>query len=77
MNDIKAGVIGLGYVGLPLCVVMAEAGIIVSGFDIQISTCNDLNNGISHIKDIDSKRLNNIVKNKNKWGGNKSIDTRS
>ena len=64
MNDIKAGVIGLGYVGLPLCVVMAEAGIIVSGFDIQISTCNDLNNGISHIKDIDSKRLNNIVKNK-------------
>jgi UDP-N-acetyl-D-glucosamine dehydrogenase len=61
----KIGIIGLGYVGLPLAVVSAEAGFNVVGFDINSSTCDQINKGISHIKDIPSERLNSLVK-KNK-----------
>jgi UDP-N-acetyl-D-glucosamine dehydrogenase len=61
----KIGIIGLGYVGLPLAVVSAEAGFDVVGFDINSRTCNQINEGISHIKDIPTDRLNPLVK-KNK-----------
>jgi len=53
----KIGVIGLGYVGLPLAVVFAEAGFNVTGFDVQKAVCERINNGDSHIKDIPSERL--------------------
>jgi UDP-N-acetyl-D-glucosamine dehydrogenase len=56
----KIGVIGLGYVGLPLSVVFAEAGYSVLGFDIQKAVCDNINNGISHIKDISSERLSKV-----------------
>ena len=56
------GIIGLGYVGLPLSIVFAEAGYSVIGFDTNIHTCNNLNLGLSHIKDIESERLSNVVK---------------
>lgn len=57
----KIGVIGLGYVGLPLSVVFAEAGYSVLGFDIQKAVCDNINNGISHIKDISSERLSKVT----------------
>ncbi len=62
----KIGIIGLGYVGLPLAVVSAEAGFDILGFDINSSTCDQINEGISHIKDIPNERLNTLVK-KNKF----------
>ncbi|CAN5542215.1 nucleotide sugar dehydrogenase [soil metagenome] len=46
------GVIGLGYVGLPLAVEFARAGFTVVGFDINERICEELNAGISHIPDV-------------------------
>jgi UDP-N-acetyl-D-glucosamine dehydrogenase len=43
------GVIGLGYVGLPLAVEFARAGFTVVGFDVSRRVCDTLNSGISHI----------------------------
>src|SRR5690349_2800304 len=56
------GVIGLGYVGLPLAVELANAGYRVLGFDISDSVCAGINDGISHIKDIPSARLAEFTK---------------
>jgi UDP-N-acetyl-D-glucosamine dehydrogenase len=55
------GIIGLGYVGLPLAVVAAEAGIEVLGFDVNLNVCDGINTGISHIKDIPTTRLQPLV----------------
>ena len=43
----QVGVIGLGYVGLPLAVAIARAGFPVSGFDIEAQKVESLNNGQS------------------------------
>jgi UDP-N-acetyl-D-glucosamine dehydrogenase len=57
------GIIGLGYVGLPLAVVAAEAGFDVLGFDVNPKVCDGINAGISHIKDIPTTRLQPLVEN--------------
>jgi len=57
------GIIGLGYVGLPLAVVAAEAGFEVLGFDVNPKVCDAINTGISHIKDIPTPRLQPLVEN--------------
>ena len=57
------GIIGLGYVGLPLAVVAAEAGFEVLGFDVNARVCDGINAGISHIKDIPTTRLQPLVEN--------------
>jgi len=43
------GVIGLGYVGLPLCILLSEAGFNVTGFDIDQKKIDDLEAGRSYI----------------------------
>lgn len=48
----KVGVIGLGYVGLPLAVEFANAGFSVTGIDVQSSKVNELNAGRSYIHDV-------------------------
>lgn len=56
----KLGVVGLGYVGLPLAVEKAKAGYEVIGFDVQDSKVEMVNNGVNYIGDIvddDLKRL--------------------
>src|ERR1700728_857390 len=45
----KIGVIGLGYVGLPLCLLLSEAGFKVTGFDIDEKKVTDLEAGRSYI----------------------------
>lgn len=55
------GIVGLGYVGLPLAVEMAEAGYHVMGFDISKRVVDLLNGGTSHIQDVPSARLKAIV----------------
>src|SRR5271167_860955 len=45
----KIGVIGLGYVGLPLSLLLAEAGFRVTGFDIDTKKVTDLEAGRSYI----------------------------
>src|SRR6185369_12189004 len=46
------GVIGLGYVGLPLAVEFAKAGFHVIGYDVSDRVCKLLMRGESHIQDV-------------------------
>src|SRR5690349_14321379 len=46
------GIIGLGYVGLPLAVELANAGYQILGFDVSQRVVDGLNGGKSHVKDI-------------------------
>jgi nucleotide sugar dehydrogenase len=56
------GVIGLGYVGLPLAVEKAKAGFTVIGFDIQERRVQMVNEGKNYIGDIVNEDLEKIVK---------------
>jgi UDP-N-acetyl-D-glucosamine dehydrogenase len=56
-EDRTVGVIGLGYVGLPLALALTEAGLRVVGVDISVSRVNELNVGHSPIDDVDDTRL--------------------
>lgn len=51
------GVIGLGYVGLPLAIEAAKQGLSVVGFDVNTSTVLGLNSGLSHIDDVSQDDL--------------------
>jgi len=51
-EDLTLGVIGLGYVGLPLAVEAAKAGIKVLGFDVKESVTRTINEGRTHIQDL-------------------------
>ncbi len=65
INDRSArvGVVGLGYVGLPLVVGLAEAGFHVTGIDVDARKVQSLNNGQSYIEDIPSEAIAKLVKN--------------
>ena len=56
------GVMGLGYVGLPLAVEVAESGYRVIGFDVSAGVVEGINAGRSHIKDAPAARLAPLVK---------------
>ena len=58
------GIVGLGYVGLPLAVEMAEAGYTVMGFDVSKRVVDTINSGKSHVQDIPSERLKKLVDNR-------------
>jgi UDP-N-acetyl-D-glucosamine dehydrogenase len=58
----KIGIIGLGYVGLPLACLFAEKGFGVTGFDIDPKKIDVLNAGRSYIKHIPAKRIRPLVK---------------
>ena len=53
----RVGVIGLGYVGLPLAVEYAQAGFHVTGIDLMDSKCDRINAGESYIGDVPSSVL--------------------
>jgi UDP-N-acetyl-D-glucosamine dehydrogenase len=55
------GIVGLGYVGLPLAVEFAEAGFAVIGLDVSPPKVEQLNSGESYIPDIPTERLKKIV----------------
>ena len=57
------GIVGLGYVGLPLAVAFSEAGFKVLGFDMQQKRVNSVNKGQPYIADIDSESLSAVVVN--------------
>lgn len=56
------GVIGLGYVGLPLAVEKAKAGYKTIGFDVQKDKIDKVNAGINYIGDVVNEDLSKIVK---------------
>jgi len=61
-REARVGIIGLGYVGLPLAVEFAEAGFHVVGIDVLSDKVAQLNSGHSYIPDIPSERLAPLVK---------------
>ena len=61
-RQIKVGVIGLGYVGLPLAVEKAKAGFKTVGFDIQKHKVDLVNEGCNYIGDVVDDDLSLLVK---------------
>jgi UDP-N-acetyl-D-glucosamine dehydrogenase len=57
-----SGIVGLGYVGLPLAVEFARAGLPVIGFDITQGKVDTLNRGESYIQDVPTAILGPLVK---------------
>jgi len=60
----KVGVVGLGYVGLPLAVEKANAGYQTIGFDVQEEKVNMVNEGKNYIGDVVDENLKEIVEAK-------------
>lgn len=57
----RVAILGLGYVGLPLAVVFAEAGFQVVGIDPDKRKVDTVNRGESHIKDVPSEQVARLV----------------
>lgn len=62
-KGLKAVIVGLGYVGLPLAVAAAESGITVVGLDRNETIVNGLNSGHSHIDDLNSSDIATLLGN--------------
>jgi UDP-N-acetyl-D-glucosamine dehydrogenase len=64
MNERSAivGVIGLGYVGLPLAVEFGRAGLKVIGFDLDQSRVDAINKGRSYIPDVPTEMVGMLVR---------------
>ena len=58
----RVGTIGLGYVGLPISVEFAAAGLEVVGFDLAADKVAAVNRGESYVKDVDATRLAELVR---------------
>ena len=61
-RDARTAVIGLGYVGLPLAVELAQAGYHAVGIDVIAEKVDRVNAGDSYIKDVPSSALAAVVK---------------
>jgi UDP-N-acetyl-D-glucosamine dehydrogenase len=58
----RVGVVGLGYVGLPLAVEFANAGFAVTGIDVTEAKVAQINAGRSYVKDVDDAPVARFVK---------------
>lgn len=61
-KEARIGILGLGYVGLPLAVVFAEAGFHVTGIDPDSRKVDSLAKGISYIPDVKTSAVEKLVK---------------
>jgi UDP-N-acetyl-D-glucosamine dehydrogenase len=57
----SAAVVGLGYVGLPLAMAMAQAGLKVVGIDVSDERVSTINSGVSPIEDVSSEELTAMI----------------
>src|SRR5258708_30563422 len=60
-RSLRVGIIGLGYVGLPLAVTFAEAGFHVTGIDADLQRVDQANRGESYIPDVSSSTLQKLI----------------
>src|SRR5262249_36270036 len=60
-RDYTVGVIGLGYVGLPLVLRFGEVGFPVIGFDVDREKVKQLNDGDSYIQHVAADRVSSLV----------------
>jgi UDP-N-acetyl-D-glucosamine dehydrogenase len=63
-KDLKIGIIGCGYVGLPLALRFADVGHKVTGFDTDQEKIKKLNAGQSYIQHIPAEKINQHVQGK-------------
>jgi len=61
-HSARIGILGLGYVGLPLAVAFGEAGFQITGIDPDPRKVNAVNQGESYIQDVPEKQLARLVK---------------
>jgi UDP-N-acetyl-D-glucosamine dehydrogenase len=59
----RIGVIGMGYVGLPLAVEFAQAGFRATGFEVDARKADTINQGQSYIIDVPSEHVAALVEN--------------
>ena len=59
-GEAVVGTLGLGYVGLPLSVEFASAGLRVTGFDLDRAKVEALNRGESYVQDVPPERVDLI-----------------
>ena len=64
-KEARVAILGLGYVGLPLAVVFAEAGFKVTGIDPDSRKVDSLKNCISYIPDVKTEAIERLVKSGN------------
>ena len=57
----RVAILGLGYVGLPLAVVFAEAGFEVVGIDPNEEKVEQINQGVSYVGDVKSEKIDHLV----------------
>ncbi|MGA7678090.1 MAG: NAD(P)-binding domain-containing protein [Dehalococcoidia bacterium] len=57
----KIGIVGLGYVGLPLAVAFSEIGFKVLAIDIQQKRVDSIKQGKSYIADVPAERLQAVI----------------
>ena len=56
-RQVRAGVVGLGYVGLPLAVELARSGFKTTGIDLDVRKVATINAGASYIPDVPSAEV--------------------
>lgn len=61
-GSITMGVVGLGYVGLPLALAFAKSGIRTIGIDVSQEKVKSLQAGKNYIQDIDNEQIRHVVK---------------
>jgi UDP-N-acetyl-D-glucosamine dehydrogenase len=61
-KEARVAILGLGYVGLPLAVVFAEAGLRVTGIDPDSGKVDSLKSGVSYIPDVKSESVAALVR---------------
>ncbi|TYB31896.1 MAG: nucleotide sugar dehydrogenase [Candidatus Mcinerneyibacterium aminivorans] len=66
-KDAVIGIIGLGYVGLPIAVLTAKKGFSTIGFDIQQERTDMVNNGKNYMGDVRDKELKEVTEKNKLW----------
>ena len=61
-RETTCGIIGLGYVGLPLAMQLGRSGFRVIGFDVSESVAASVNAGVSHVRDVESAELAELAR---------------
>lgn len=64
VNSVRVGVVGLGYVGLPLAVRLAERGFTVVGLDINAAVIAEIGEGNSTVEGLTNERIAHVLANK-------------
>ncbi len=60
-REARVGVLGLGYVGLPVAVSVAEAGFPTLGFEVDPAVADLVRRGESHIGDVEARRVADLI----------------